>query len=53
MTSMKIVQFSRPPPPCPSMSKIFPKLTLDVQFQMKPLPLQMKNNRLKENVIQG
>ena len=54
MTSMKIVQFSRPS----TLLSIYVQnystpLTLDVQFQTPPLPLQMITNQLKENIIQG
>ena len=37
MTSMKLLQFSRPPLTCPATFKILPPpLPLDVQFQMTP-----------------
>ena len=54
MTSMKIVQFSRPS----TLLSIYVQnystpLTLDVQCQTPPLPLQMITNQLKENIIQG
>ena len=68
MTSMKIVQFSRPPPPLflpiPHLSiyvqNSSTSLTLDVQFQTNPRPdtpylpafLQIIANQLKENIIQ-
>ena len=52
MTSMKIVQFSRPPPVHLG-PKFFHPLILDVQFQMNLPPLQMMTNQLKENIIQG
>ena len=58
MTSMKIVQFSRPPPPllllCPSASKILPlPWPWTSNFKWTLLPLQMITSQLKENIIQG
>ena len=46
--------FQDPPPHLPSFVQTFSTpLTLDFQFQRKPLPLQMITNQLKENIIQG
>ena len=54
MTSMKIAQFSRPPPPLSIyVQNSSTHLTLDVQFQTTPPPFQMITNQLKENIIQG
>ena len=57
MTPMKIVQFSRSPPPLSIyVQNSSTPLTLGVQFQTKPsppFPLQMITNQLKENIIQG
>ena len=54
MTPMKIVQFSRAPPPLSIyvQNSSIP-LTLDVQFQTNPIPLQMITNQLEEHIIQG
>ena len=50
MTSMKIVQISRPPPPMSSyVQNSSTPLTLDVQFQTRPY-LQMITNQLKGNM---
>ena len=49
----KIVQFSRPPTPCRSTSKILPFCWLSTSnFKQNP-HLQMITNQLKENIIQG
>ena len=57
MTSMKIVQFSRPPTPLSIyVQTSSTPLTLDVQFHgnhPRPSPLQMITNQLKEYIIQG
>ena len=55
MTSMKIVQFSRPTTPCPSKSEILPpSWPWTSNFERTPPPpLQMITNQLKENMIQG
>ena len=48
MTSMKIVQFSRPPPPpCPSTSKIFPPTYLGRPISNEPLTSPNENQQLK------
>ena len=53
MTSMKIIQFSRPLTPLSIyVQNSFTPLTLDVHFQ-KNHPLLMITNHLKENIIQG
>ena len=55
MMSMKIVQFSRPPPPLSSyVQNSSTPWALDVQFQTNPSPpLQMITNQLRENIVQG
>ena len=52
---MKIVQLLRPPPPCPSTSKILPPLERPISKEPPPpLPsFQMITNQLKEKIIQG
>ena len=58
MTSMKIVQYLRPPTLLSSyVQNSYTPLTLDVQFQTNPpppssLPLQMITSQLKEDIIQ-
>ena len=60
MTSMKIVQFSRPPTPLSIyVQNSFTPFTLDAQLKMNPTPcthththpLQIITNHLKENII--
>ena len=55
MTSMKIVQFSRPlTPPCPASSKILPlPRPWTSGFKQTPPPLQMITNQLEGNTILG
>ena len=55
MTSMKIVQFSRPPTPFVQLRpNFFHPLDLGRPISDEPsLPLQMITNQLKENIIQG
>ena len=62
MTSMEVVQFSRPPTPLVNLHpKFFHPLDLGPPISNEPcLPLQMKrksitikSNQLKENKIQG
>ena len=54
MTSMKIVQFSTPPPP--PLARLRPKFFHALDFG-RPIsdnaPIQMIANQLKENIIQG
>ena len=55
MTSMKIVQFLRPPPPPLSIcvQNSTTPLSLDVQFKLNPpSPRQVLTNQWKENTIQ-
>ena len=54
MTSMKIVQFSRPPTPLVHLRPKFfhPPWPWTSNFKWTP-PLQMMTNQLKENIIQG
>ena len=50
----KLSNFQDPPPPLSiNVQNSSIPLTLDVQFQTNPLPVQMITNQLKENVIQG
>ena len=51
MTSMKIGQFSRPPPPCPATSKIIPPIDLGRPKRTR-FSLQIITNQFKENIIQ-
>ena len=54
MTSMKIVQFLRPPTPFVLLRpKFFHPLDLGRSISNKTSPLQMTTNLLKENIIQG
>ena len=57
MTSMKIVQFSRPPNPLAHLRPIFfHPLDLGRTISNEPslsLSLQVITNQLKENIIQG
>ena len=49
-----LFNFQDPPPHLSSyVQNSFTPLTLHVQFQTNPLPLQMITNHLKENIIQG
>ena len=56
MTSMKIVQFSRPPTP---LVHVRPKFLNPFDFErpisseLPPPTLQMITNQLKENIIEG
>ena len=52
MTSMKIVKFSRPPPPCPCTSKIPPPSWPWMSNSKRTPLLQMINSQLKGNIIQ-
>ena len=52
--SMKIVHFSRPITPLSIYAQnSSTSLSLNIQFQTLPPPLQMITNQLKENTIQG
>ena len=42
---MKIVQFLRPPPPCPSTSKILPPLERPISKEPPPTPLFSNDNQ--------
>ena len=56
MTSMKVVQFSRPPHPLVQLRpKFFHPLDLGrpISNEPPPPPLQMISNQLKENITQG
>ena len=56
MTSIKIVQFSRPPPPAPLIQlrpKFFHLLDLGRPISNERPPLQMITNQLKGNIILG
>ena len=54
MTSMKVVQLSRPPIPLSIHVQNYTNpLTLGVQFQTNPPPLQMITNQFQGNIIQG
>ena len=54
MTSMKIVQFSRPPTPLVQLrEKFFHSLELGRPISNEPHALQMITNQLKEKIIQG
>ena len=54
MTSMKIVQFSRPPTPLVHLSpKFFHLLDLELPILNEPPRLQMITSQLKGNIIQG
>ena len=54
MTSMKIVQFSRPPTPLVHLSpKFFHLLDLELSILNEPPRLQMITSQLKGNIIQG
>ena len=50
----KLSNFQVPPPPCQFTSKIFPlPWSWTSNFKWTHPPLQMKTNRLKENIIEG